>query len=529
MDTAGSPPIIDAVNELFTGWTGPDSPGLVVGATRSGRMVHQGAYGMADLAQDVPLGPRTVMRIGSQTKQFTVLLALMLEREGRLSMNDPVHRYAPWLAPTPHPVTLRHLASNTSGLRDFLEMMTWSGLALPCPSTRATAREIIGRHAEINFPPGEQMIYCNTGFFLLSEIVEEVSGRSFNELLRARITGPLGMEDTILQHRDAQILPRAAMHHTRGPDGAWERAHWGLVLGGEGGMSSTLEDMLRWQAHLASPTPEMAPLLARMEQPTRFANGSLSMYGLGFTVTRYRGLRNVGHGGGVAGGRSESVRFPGEAAGVVILGNRDDIAPFSLARRVADVVLADALAPLPDAANLARLAAAPGMYRQEDGDDLFEIVADGEVPVFNSQGGTGAIERLSDGVFAPERATVHLTFGLPRDGTIPARWCGEARSYRPVQPGAGRAEAIAGAYANPALGIDATISEDGGRLVLRSEFGAIRLALSWIERDLLMAMPADQPVRGAGKPWAAVLRVTPAGLLLTTDRTRGLRLERVAR
>ena len=521
------------IDALFDGWTGSDAPGLVVAATRGGAIVHQGAYGMADMAQGVKLGPRTVMRIGSQTKQFTVLLALMLEREGKLDLNDPVHRYAPWLGALPHTVTLRHLASNTSGMRDFLEMMTWSGLSLPCPSSRADARAIIARHGEMNFPPGEQMIYCNTGFFLLSEIVEEVAGRSFNELLRARITGPLGMDDTVLQPRDAQILPRAAMHHSRGPDGApdgtWERAHWGIVLGGEGGMSSSLEDMLRWQAHLANPTPEMAPLLARMAGPTRFANGSLSMYGLGFTVGHYRGRCTIGHGGGVAGGRSESVRFPEDGAGVVILGNRDDISPFSLARRMVDVVLADVLAPLPDAANLRALAAAAGMYRQEDGDDLFEITdAEGE-PRFTSQGGgEGTIEQIGAGAFAPERAVVHLSFGLPhRDGVIPARWCGAARRYRPVRPGAGSSTALAGAYGNAGLGIDAVVSPDGGLLVLRSEYGALRLALSWVEADLLMAMPAETPLRRAGKPWTAVLRVEHDALVLTSDRTKRLRLERV--
>ncbi|MCC6716713.1 MAG: beta-lactamase family protein [Acetobacteraceae bacterium] len=524
MGTSGA-----AIERLFTGWTGADTPGLVVAATRGGAVVHQGAYGMADLAQGVALGPRTRMRIGSQTKQFTVLLALMLEREGKLDMEAPVHRYAPWLAATPAPVTLRHLASNTSGLRDFLEMMTWSGLSLPCPSSRADARAIIGRHGEVNFPPGEQMIYCNTGFFLLSEIIEEVSGRSYDELLRQRITGPLGMDDTLLQKRDAQVLPRAAMHHTRGPDGVWERAHWGLVLGGEGGMTSTLEDMLRWQAHLASPTPEMAALLARMEVAAPFSNGSPSMYALGFTVTSYRGLRNVGHGGGVAGGRSESVRFPAQAAGVVILGNRDDIAPFSLARRVADVVLADQMAPRPDPAGLRALAAAAGMYRQEDGDEVFEITDEGGEPRFTSQGGGGGvIEPLGDGGFAPERAVVHLSFGLPGgDGVIPARWCGAARRYRPVRPGSGDATALAGAYGNAALGIDAVVSGDGGMLVLRSDYGALRLALSWIERDLLMALPADAPVRGEGKPWAAVLRVEDGGLVLTSDRTKNLRLGRV--
>jgi hypothetical protein len=149
------------------------------------------------------------------------------------------------------------------------------------------------------------------------------------------------------------------------------------------------------------------------------------------------------------------------------------------------------------------------------------------VPTLTSQGGSGAvIEQLSEGAFAPERATVHLGFGLPRDGIIPARWCGEKRRYRPVQPGAGSSTALAGAYANPMLGIDAVVSADGGSLVLRTDYGALRLALSWIERDLLMAMPADAPVRGAGKPWAAVVRVAPDGLVITTDRTKALTLTR---
>jgi hypothetical protein len=318
------------------------------------------------------------------------------------------------------------------------------------------------------------------------------------------------------------------MHHSKGPDGAWERAHWGIVLGGEGGMSSTLEDMLKWQAHLASPTPEMADLLARMEQPTRFENGSLSMYSLGFTVTRYRGLANIGHGGGVAGGRSESVRFPSESAGVVILGNRDDIAPFSIARRMADVFLADRLAPVPDEDNLRRLAAAAGMYRQEDGDDVFEIVDEAGRPSFTSQGGSGGtIEQLSPGEFAPERAVVHLTFGLPQGDTIPARWCGLPRRYRRVRPGAGSGAALAGAYANPVLGLDAVVSPDGGMLTVRSEYGALRLALTWIEPDLLLAMPADTPLRAAGKPWSAVVRVGADGLVVTTDRTKQLHLGRV--
>lgn len=299
-----------AIDRLFEGWTGPDTPGLVVAATRNGAIVHQGAYGMADLAHGIPLGPRSVVRIGSQTKQFTVLLALMLEREGKLDMHAPVHRYAPWLAALPHTVTLRHLASNTSD--DFLEMMTWSGRPCPAPppaprpapSSPAMPRSTSARRADDllqhRLLPAER------------DHRGGAPAAASTSCLRSRITGPLGMEDTILQQRDSQILPRAAMHHSKGPDGAWNARIGASCSAARAGDHSTLEDMLRWQAHLANPTAEMADLLARMEQPTRFNNGSLSMYALGFTVTRYRGLHNIGHGGGVAGGRSESVRFPSE-------------------------------------------------------------------------------------------------------------------------------------------------------------------------------------------------------------------------
>jgi CubicO group peptidase (beta-lactamase class C family) len=522
------------LDDLFGGWIAPDEPGLVVAVSQDGAVTHQAAYGLAELAHGTPLGPRTVLRIGSQTKQFTVLLALLLEREGRLSLEDEVHRHAPWLAPTPTPVTLRRLAANTSGLRDFLELLTWSGSVWPAPSTRADLREILGRHGELNFAPGEQMLYSNTGFLLLGEIVERLADAPLGELIRERLTGPLGMHDTTLQPRDSQVLARGATHHTRGADGSWERAHWGLELGGEGGLSSTLEDMLRWQAFLTDPPEDIAPLLGRMATPERFPDGSPAMYGLGLCVTRYRGMTNVGHGGGVAGGRSESVRFPEAGLGVVILGNRDDLAPYALARRIADRVIADRLDPAPDPAALASLAGAAGMWRQEEGDDVIEIVAGGgapqlgadpSAPLLVTSGGAVTIEQREDGSLAPERPTTHLTLGPPRDGVLPARWCGVPRRYRPVRRGAGRLDRVAGAYACPSLGVDAVVDEEARRLTVRSDHGALRLSLAWLEPDLLVATPPPSRAPGAG--WDAVLRVTDDGLVLTSDRTKGLLLRRV--
>ncbi len=502
-----------AVDRLFSGWARLDSPGAVVAVTRHGEVIHEGAYGMADLAHGVPLDRRSVIRIGSQSKQFTVLLALMLAAEGKLSMAAEVHDYAPWLPEYPHRITLHHLATNTSGLRDFLEMSIWSGLPLAAGATRQASRDLIAGHGEVNFVPGTQMLYSNTGFFLLSEIIEEVSGRSFNELLAERITRRLGMADTRLLARDTEILPRLVNQHQRGP-GGWETVRWGFPLGGEGGMVSTLADMVTWQAALAKPPVEWAGHLGRMIAPLHYTNGTETLYRMGLVVDRYRGIRGIGHGGGVAGGKSESIRFPDQGLGVVILGNLAEMNPFSLARRIADVALDTAMVPAFPSAARERLGAAAGLYREEGGGEVFAISASDGVAFFTSTGGSTQLDEIAPGVFAPERPTMHLTLSQGADATIIVTACGVRQIFRRVAATA-RPRDLSGRYANTTLGLDARI--DGAALLVRSDVGALRVDLVWIDDDLLLAR-----AQGTSSGWMGSLRVIGDGFVLTTDRTKGL-------
>ncbi len=505
------------IDALFADWSGTATPGAVMAVTRHGRTLHEAAYGMADLAHGIPLDRRSVLRIGSQSKQFTVLLALLLEADGKLSLDDEVHRYAPWLPRYPWPITLRQLAGNTSGLRDFLEIMIWSGLPLAAPSTRQTARALLARHDEVNYLPGEQMLYSNTGFFLLSDIIEEVAGRSYNELLRTHVTGPLGMSDTCLQIHDHNILPRLAHQHAKDANGAWHLAHWGFPLGGEGGMVSSLADMLTWQANLATPTPAYAAALERMQAIRHYNNGAETLYLLGLVGARYRGLFHVGHGGGTAGCKSESVRFPEQELGIVILGNAAEIIPYSLALRIADTTLGQEMTPALTADARSQLAASTGLYRHDGGDDIFEILPDGR---FRSSGGAVEVTEEAPGVFAPERTTMHLSFRLAPDG-IDATWCGTPRHYCRLGQPAPKHD-IVGDYTNFALGLDACVTDtDAGlRFRIRSDAGTFHAVLSWIDDDLLLLRESE-----AG-PWLATLLVTEQGLSLTSDRTKRLRLLR---
>ena len=215
-----------------------DGPGIVVAVTKDGTEIFSSTYGMANINFGVPMDRKTIIRIGSQTKQFTVLLILLLAAEGRLSLSDQVQDHLPYVPEFDHPVTLAHLASNTSGLRDFLEAMMFSGLPLGAPSTRQTARDAISRQDGLNFVPGSAMIYSNTGFFLLSDIIEKIEGAPFDAVLKRRLTEPLGMPDTSMMLRDSHVQKRLATHYTR-QGGSWVHLGWGLELGGEGGMVST--------------------------------------------------------------------------------------------------------------------------------------------------------------------------------------------------------------------------------------------------------------------------------------------------
>jgi hypothetical protein len=425
-------------------------------------------------------------------------------------------------------VTLRHLASNSSGHRDFLEAMMFSGLSIFAPSNRQTGRDLIAAQDDLNFAPGEAMLYSNTGFFLLSEIIEKIEDAPFNDVLKKRITGPLGMADTRLMWRDSEVQQRLATHYTRQADGTWQHLTWGFMLGGEGGMISTLDDMLIWQANLWNPQVGTPALFERMGTPARYANGKMSPYGLGLMAGDYRGRRTVGHGGTVAGGKSESVRFVDDGLGIVIIANNDTAATFSLARRIADSYFGDSTGAARDA-ELAPLAPYVGLYRQDGGEDLFEIVVQDGKPSFVNAGGPAPLEPLGENRFKPERGITDLVLSPRSDGAIGAEWCGAPRSYHRVDCRAAfEPLAIAGRYANASLRLDVEVSRsESGRstYALRSHIGALRGVLTPIEPDLFLLTAGDETGARPGRPWMASIKVDSEGLILNSERTRRLRLK----
>ncbi|WP_114773546.1 serine hydrolase domain-containing protein [Microvirga subterranea] len=533
--TALPPGFSASVDSLFTSWGRPDSPGAAVGVIHRGEIVHRACYGMADLAHAVPLDPRTVIRIASQSKQFTVLLTLMLEAEGKLSLDDDVRLHCPWLPVDDDPIKLWHLASNTSGLRDILELMILSGVPILAPSSRRLARDFVSRQRRPNFPPGEDLLYSNTNFLLLSEILEQVSGKTFDELLTEKITGPLKMSDTRLMPRDDIILPRLATHHRVGPDGGWLKAAWGIAIGGEGGLVSTLDDMLQWQRNLRQPIVGTLEMFARMRRPTRLANGETVPYGLGLVNTMHHGLRGIGHGGWIAGSKSESVFFPELDLAVVILANTDEIVPFDLARQIVDLALGRKALMDISLSGRSRLEAAAGAYRHGTSSDIFRIVQRSSGPMLVTSMGTSSIAETAPGVYAPRTSIPAFTFRLESDGSIMTDRFGYRRRFDrvPTLDTENDGSGCAGTYYDSSLTAEISEGNDCRWLRLSSDVGACKLALEKFDTDLYVAHQGYPDMHDAWRiapwvlPWLYTVRFVEGGIVLDSDRTKNLVLSRV--
>ncbi|WP_417584653.1 serine hydrolase domain-containing protein [Pelagibacterium sp.] len=491
-----------------------DGPGAVVAVLEDGQEIFASAYGMANINNSVPMARDTIIRIGSQTKQFTVLLILMLEAEGKLSLSDRVQEHLPYVPQLEHDITLGHLAQNASGYRDHLESMIYAGLSIVTPSTRQAARDVISQQDRLNFAPGTAMIYSNAGFFMLSEIIEKVEGKSFNAVLKERITDPLGMKDTALMPRDATVMKRLAAHYCR-REGEWSTQGWGLDLGGEGGMISTLDDMIIWLKNLSDPKVGTPQMYERMATPTVFANGETGFYGMGLVTDTYRGRRAVGHGGTVAGGKSESTRYVDDGLGIIIIANHDQISPFAIARRIADAYFETEI-PAP-------IDLVPGRYREVEGNDVIEIAKGENGPNFLSAGGTVSFDFAHPGGAKPERAVTDLVLTPAADGTIKARFCGTPRTYAPLPEGCKAVKPLTGRYRNAAQNLDVEIWGDcnTAQLRLRSDLGAFAAELVAVDSDLWLMLPSGATLR-PGQAWTAMIQVTSEGFAFNTERMKHL-------
>src|SRR5687768_6670029 len=308
------------IDAVFSRWT-RESPGCAIGVGRDGKPILQKAYGMADLEHDIPNTPDTIFEAGSVSKQFTAAAVLLLAQEGKLSLDDPARKYIPELPDYDTPLTVRHMLQHTSGLRDWGEIAGiggWPRGARVHPHDHVL--DIVRRQKALNFTPGAQYSYSNTGYNLATVIVSRVSGKSFAAFSQERIFAPLGMTKTSWRDDYTRIVKGRAIAYAPAASGfrmsmPFENVH------GNGGLLTTVGDLLKWNENFVTPTVGDAAFVKIQQEPGKLNDGKAHGYGLGLSVGDHRGVPEVSHSGSTAGYRAHLVRYPKQHLSVAVLCN----------------------------------------------------------------------------------------------------------------------------------------------------------------------------------------------------------------
>jgi len=370
------------VDKIFERFDKTSSPGCSVGVLRDGQIVYKHAYGMANLDHDVPLKSDSVFHVASVSKQFTAAAILLLAHEGKLSLDDAVRKHVPELPDFGPVITIRHLVHHTSGLRDQWSLLGLAGWRYSLDLiTDDDVLEMVSRQKGLNFKPGEQHLYSNTGYTLMAIIVKRVSGQSFREFTKARMFDPLGMKNTHFRDDHAEIVKNMAYGYAPSP-GAYRLSVTNFDTVGATSLLTTAEDMALWDKDFYDRKVGGDALLDRMTERGRLNTGETLNYAFGLTMGAYRGLRVVEHGGSDAGYRAHFLRMPEQRFSVVCLCNLSTANPSRLAREVAEVFLSKEMSEAdagPGKSGLAlseeQLNRHTGLYWNRDGDQIrrFEV------------------------------------------------------------------------------------------------------------------------------------------------------------
>ncbi|MBX6366005.1 MAG: beta-lactamase family protein [Gemmatimonadetes bacterium] len=382
------------VDRIFAEWDRPTSPGCVLGVLRDGRFIYQRGFGMANLDYDIPNSPKLVYYVGSVSKQFTAATVALLSLQGKLSLDDDVRKYIPELADYGTPITIRHLIHHTSGLRDIYTLMELAGRRLEDVMTDEEALALIARQKELNFKPGTDYLYSNSGYWLLGQIVERVTGKSLREVADELLFQPLGMTHTHFHDDPGHVMKWRAMSYEKDDHGGFRISYLqNFDKIGAGGLYTTMDDLRKWDDNFYSHKVGGEALQRLMHTRGVLENGDTLMYAFANNITTYRGLRVTEHGGSMMGYKAELMRFPDEHFTVALQCNLGAIDPGALARKVAEVYLGPKMGPAPPAARrerptresavaaapvgAAELAAFAGDYYSPELDATYRVAVDG--------------------------------------------------------------------------------------------------------------------------------------------------------
>lgn len=499
------------VDQIFSAYQKADSPGCALGVIRDGNFIYKKGYGTASLELSVPLTPQSVFYMGSVSKQFTAASVVLAAQKGLLSLDDDVHKYIPELPDYGAPITLRQMLNHTSGLRDWLTLLSLAGRDQADVHTAPEILELIVHQKGLNFKPGDEYLYSNTNYFLLAEIIKRVTRQPLSTFAAENIFRPLGMTHTRFYDNRTDVLPGRVPAYAPGSNGTF-LVDWSTNFDtvGSGGLMSDVDDLLYWDRNFYDDKLGNRNLVNELETRGFLNNGKQLDYAMGLILTKYRGVPVVEHDGANFGYRTDIIRFPEQHFTVICLCNVASAEPDALARRVADVYLDSQLNGMPHSADSS--VAAPlsisvdlgpyvGMY-ETTRHSIFSLVAnDGQLtrtPFRRSA------RPVSDGHFVGDEMDLVFEGKGQQMRVVTTEIDGPTTiATRVFPPRLSEAELaqFAGAYTSPELEAEYKLSVEQGKLVLH-QGRRPGLSLSPVKKDEFSGGRITLVFRrgGGGKP-----------------------------
>ncbi len=523
------------IDSAFANQRGTDRPGCAVSVVQAGKLIFARGYGMADMAAGLAITPQSIFHVASVSKQFTAMSLALLAQSGRIFLDDDIRKYIPELPVYEAPITIRRLLQHTSGIRDQWNLLIAGGWRLGDDLiTEQDVLDIVSRQKVLNFAPGSDWSYSNTGFSLAAIVVKRVTGRSLREYADSALFQPLGMTRTHFHDDNHHIVPGRTRGHTY-EGGEWKETVPNYSTVGATSLFTTVVDLARWHRQLDSGLVGGRRVLDEVFRPAVLNNGDTLRYGLGISVRgTYRGAPTISHSGGDPGYSSHLLHFPATGSGVSVLCNSSGVAnPVRLAELTADAALASELGPEPTPSapvTAAMVSGLEGLYWSEPLEAVARLALDSGVAVWRAGAGLIGGTRLRETGTAGQwwTGTGPGTVSRRTDGTLLVRTTnGEAASWTKVAdwvPTTADRSALVGRYWSPEVDAVWEIKTGGDTLmVLRRKFAPARL--------VPLFKDAYNSVGGFGAGLVRAVRGKDGrviAILTGSGRVRRLRFERIA-
>ncbi len=330
------------MDSIFFAFNRPDTTGCAVGVVCNGELIFSKGYGVANLDYGIPIRPDSRFMIASISKQFAAAALMMMAQEGVLDLDENLRTYIPELPEFEKPITARQIIHHTSGLRDIFNLLSLADIGLDNTTTNEDALVMLSRQQRLNFDPGSEHLYSNSGYFLMSVLVKNVTGMSLRDYTHKHFFEPIGMTATHWHDDTEIIVPNRVISYrptSRGP-GQFYRGNMERI--GARGLFTTIEDFAKWDANFIENHSHLEDFTRTMTRPGFTHSRDSINYATGLRHGKYKALPTVGHGGSYMGFRTHYMRFPKYQMGFIVFCNQSDISPATYSRQVADLYLREA-------------------------------------------------------------------------------------------------------------------------------------------------------------------------------------------